>query len=204
MPQGVWAYLRVSTAKGEQELSLEEQERWAREHASGLGETLQLFPERASAKSVIGRPVFQKLIAELEGLPSAKRPKQIAVTSFDRLYRDMTDTLVVARTLRSLKVDLYVRNVGVVKADTFAQRAALVGQSMGGEAENEARSSRIKASWERRKREGKPTSNKVPYGLQRVRLVCIWHWFAPHCRAFQARSGATFGPYRQDRLGWQA
>jgi hypothetical protein len=119
---------------------------------------------------VIGRPVFQKLIAELEGLPSAKRPKQIAVTSFDRLSRDMTDTLVVARTLRSLKVDLYVRSVGVVKADTFAQRAALVGQSMGGEAENEARSNRIKASWERRKREGKPTSNKVPYGLQLGRV----------------------------------
>ena len=37
---------------------------------------------------------------------------------------------------------------------------------MGGEAENEARSNRMKASWERRRREGKPTSNKVPYGLE--------------------------------------
>jgi len=82
----------------------------------------------------------------------------------------MTDTLVVARTLRSLRVELFVRDVGIVKADTFAQRAALVGQSMGGEAENEARSNRIKASWERRKREGKPTSNKVPYGLQLGRV----------------------------------
>jgi hypothetical protein len=41
-----------------------------------------------------------------------------------------------------------------------------VGQSIGGDAENEARSKRTKDSWERRRREGKPTSNKVPYGLQ--------------------------------------
>jgi len=163
---GIWAYCRVSTAKSEQELSLEEQERWARTFAHEVGRELQIFRERASAKSTLGRPVFQNMIAGLQETPITKRPKQVVVTSLDRLSRDMTDTLLVARTLRELKIELYVRDVGVIRAETFAQRAALVGQSMGGEAENEARSNRMKASWRRRRDEGKPTSNKVPYGLQ--------------------------------------
>jgi DNA invertase Pin-like site-specific DNA recombinase len=193
-----------STAKGEQELPLEEQERWAREHASGLGEPLKVFSERASAKSVIGRPVFQKLIAELEELISMRRPKQIAVTSFDRLSRDMTDTLVASRTLRSLKVDLYVRGVGVAKADTFAQRAALVGQSMGDEAENEARSNRIKASWEAAgAKESRPPTkcltayNSVGYGeIRRMNATCrqkaiVQRGLATHSSGTRAESVRT-------------
>lgn len=152
--------------KGEQELSLEEQERWARGYAAAADEPVTVFPERASAKSILGRPVFQQMIAQLEELPAARRPRALVTTTLDRLSRSMEDTLAVARTLRALKVELYVRDVGAIKADTFAQRAALVGQSMGGEAENEAKSNRIRASWDRRRREGKPTSNRPPYGLQ--------------------------------------
>jgi len=163
-----WVYVRVSTTKGEQELSLEEQERWARSYAVPQGLDVRVFSERASAKSTVGRPVFQTMMAELDGLAPRQRPKLLAVTSLDRLSRDMTDTLVVARTLRTLRVELHSRDQGLIKAETFADRAALVGQSMGGEAENENRSKRMKASWERRRREGKPTSNKVPYGLQLV------------------------------------
>ncbi len=166
MPHGIWAYCRVSTTKGEQELSLDEQERWARKHAAAADQAITIFKERASAKTTIGRPEFQRMIAALQELPAAKRPQQLAVTSLDRLSRDMTDTLVVARALKGMKVELFVRDAGVIKAETFAQRAALAGQAMGGEAENEARSNRARASWERRRREGKPTSNKVPYGLQ--------------------------------------
>jgi DNA invertase Pin-like site-specific DNA recombinase len=166
MADGIWAYCRVSTTKEEQELSLAEQERWAKGHSEALGQSLTAFQERASAKNTVGRPVFQHMMASLQDLPPARRPRQIAVTSLDRLSRDMTDTLLVARTLRDLGVELLVRDMGVLRADTFAERAALVGQSMGGEAENEARSRRARASWERRRREGKPTSNKVPYGLQ--------------------------------------
>lgn len=166
MARGIWAYCRVSTTKGEQELSLDEQERWAKKHAAAADETVTIIKERASAKTTIGRPEFQRMIATLQELPTSRRPQQLAVTSLDRLSRDMTDTLLVARTLRSLKVDLYVRDAGIIKAETFAQRAALVGQSMGGEAENEARSNRARASWERRRLEGKPASNKSPYGLQ--------------------------------------
>ncbi len=167
MAQGaIWAYCRVSTSKSEQELSLEEQERWANIYARDAGCDLQIFREKASAKSTLGRPVFQKMIAGLQELVAAKRPRQVVVTSLDRLSRDMTDTLLVVRTLRELKIELFVRDVGPMRAETFAQRAALVGQSMGGEAENEARSNRMRASWERRRREGKPTSNKVPYGLE--------------------------------------
>ncbi len=166
MAHGIWAYCRVSTTKDEQELSLGEQERWAESYAAGLGEALVVFRERASARSTVGRPEFQRMMASVQGLPASQRPKQIVVTSLDRLSRDMTDTLVVTRTLRSLKVGLFIRDMGLIKAETFGDRAALVGRSMGGEAENEARSNRARASWDRRRREGKPTSNKSPYGLQ--------------------------------------
>lgn len=162
-----WAYCRVSTTKDEQELSLEQQEVWARGYAAQEGLELTIYPEGATAKRTIGRKEFQRMMSELADLPPARRPGQLLVTSFDLLSRDMTDTLLIARQLKELRVSLYIRGAGgVVKSETFAERAALVGQSMGGEAENEARSNRMRASWERRRREGKPTSNKVPYGLQ--------------------------------------
>lgn len=167
MNRTAWAYCRVSTTKDEQELSLEQQEAWARGFAAQEGLELTIYRERASAKRTIGRKEFQRMMSELADLPPARRPAQLLVTSFDRLSRDMTDTLLIARQLKELRVALYIRDAGgVVKSETFAERAALVGQSMGGEAENEARSNRARASWERRRREGKPTSNKVPYGLQ--------------------------------------
>jgi DNA invertase Pin-like site-specific DNA recombinase len=167
MNRSAWAYCRVSTTKDEQELSLEQQELWAQQYAEQEGLELAIFRERASAKRTIGRKEFQRMMSELVELSAARRPGALLVTSFDRLSRDMTDTLLIARQLKELRVQLYVRDAGgVVRSDTFADRAALVGQSMGGEAENEARSNRAKASWERRRREGKPMSNKVPYGLQ--------------------------------------
>lgn len=217
MARTIWAYCRVSTTKDEQELSLDEQERWAKKHAESENAELRIFRERASAKTTIGRPVFQGMLASLQELAAAKRPVQLAVTSLDRLSRDMTDTLNVSRMLRSVKVALYVRDVGVVAADTFAQRAALVGQSMGGEAENEARSNRARASWDRRRREGKPTSNKVPYGLQLenerdvpapessdwVRMAFEWHakGIGLHTIAIRFKEGAPPHTVRTPRVG---
>lgn len=217
MARGIWAYCRVSTTKGEKELSLEEQERWSRGHASSAGEEITVFRERASAKSTIGRPEFQRMMAAVQELAPAKRPRSIIATSLDRLSRDMTDMLLVARTLRTLKVELFVRDIGAVKADTFAQRAALVGQSMGGEAENEARSNRSRASWERRRREGKPTSNKVPYGLQLESERDVpapgssdwvrnaFEWYAQgiglHTIAIRFKEGAPAHTVRTPRLG---
>lgn len=164
-----WAYIRVSTTKTEQELSLEEQERWARLQADKDKASIRIWRERASAKSVIGRRIFSSLIHDLEELPAARRPRRLLVTSFDRLSRDMTDTLVGVRSLERLKVELFVRDQGAVSAKTFPEQAALVGQSLGGQAENWARSQRMKASFERRRREGKVTCNKPPYGLQVIK-----------------------------------
>ena len=96
------------------------------------------------------------------------RPKYVFATALDRLSRDMVDGMYVGRMLRSLMVTLFVYGRGEVRLDTFAERALFVGESMGGDAENEAKSKRSRDSWDRRRREGKPTSNKVPYGLQLV------------------------------------
>jgi DNA invertase Pin-like site-specific DNA recombinase len=164
-PGLVWAYCRVSTLKTEQELSLDEQVRWAEEYARIRGCTVRIFKERASAKTIIGRPQCAKMLGALEsGLETP--PTMLIATSFDRISRDMTDTLIIARALRASGVRFYIRDRGEIAMDSFADQASLVGQAMGGHAENEARSNRCKASWERRRREGKPTSNKAPYGLQ--------------------------------------
>lgn len=163
----IWAYCRVSTEKETQELSLADQERWARTHAQKSDAAIEIFREQASAKSVLGRPIFADMLKRLEELPAARRPQQIAVVAFDRLSRDLTDTLIVSRSLRRLKVDLFVRDAGgIVREETFGDKLAIIGRGIGAEAENAARSDRMRASWERRRREGKPASNRAPYGLQ--------------------------------------
>jgi DNA invertase Pin-like site-specific DNA recombinase len=155
----------VSTQKEEQELSLDEQTRWAEEFARHRAARLVTFKDKASAKTVIARPQCAKLLSALEN-QEGEIPEFLIATAFDRLSRDMTDTLLIARTLRQSGVKLYIRDRGEVAMNSFADQAAIVGQSMGGHAENEAKSSRCKASWERRHRQGKPMSNKSPYGLQ--------------------------------------
>ena len=163
-----WAYCRVSTRKEEQEDSLDEQRDRAIAFATERHFELRLFTEQASAKSITGRPVISSLLAELETLTARNRPKYLFITALDRLSRDMVDGMYVGRMLRSLKVTLFLHGRGEVRLDTFAERALFVGESMGGDAENEAKSKRSRDSWDRRRREGKPTSNKVPYGLQLI------------------------------------
>ena len=162
----IWAYCRVSTRKAEQELSLEQQIGWAESFARQKGAKLTIFSERASAKTITSRAECVRMLQSLESAKPAERPELLLATSFDRLSRDITDTLILARSLRLAGVQLYVRDRGFIAMESFADQASIVGQAMGGHAENEARSNRIKASWQRRRLEGKPTSNKSPYGLQ--------------------------------------
>lgn len=161
-----WAYCRVSTRKEEQEESLDSQEAWARSFAQEAGATLRVFSERQSAKTTIGRPIFNGMMADLAAMPKARRPKYLLVTALDRLSRSTRDTLNVIEALREYNVTIFDRRLGEVTATEFPQVASLIGMSLAGEAENFGRSQRMKQSWERRRAEGKPTSNKVPYGLQ--------------------------------------
>lgn len=144
---------------------MDEQVRWAKEAAAAAGAAIRLFEERASAKTIVSRPECSRLLSLMED-GEEPLPEMLLATSFDRLSRDVTDTLVLARSLRTTGIRLLIRDRGIVPMETFADQAALVGQAMGGHAENDAKSARSRASWERRRREGKPTSNKVPYGLQ--------------------------------------
>ena len=164
MPE-VWAYCRVSTLKTEQELSLEEQSLRAEKFARNQDCTIKIFVERKSAKSLLHRPVLTKLLEDLESLKPRQRPKFVYATAFDRMGRDMADCVYIGHQCRRLSVGLWIGN-SEFKLNTFAERMNFVGQSIGGDAENEARSRRSRDSWDRRRREGKPTSNKVPYGLQ--------------------------------------
>jgi len=156
----------VSTRKEEQEESLEAQEAWARDFAAKNGAAVHVIGERASAKSTVGRPLFNRMIADLAALPKADRPELLLVTALDRLSRSTRDTLNVIEALREFRVTLFQRNIGPITAEEFPKLAALVGMSLAGEAENYGRSIRTKQMWDKRRAEGKPASNKVPYGLQ--------------------------------------
>jgi DNA invertase Pin-like site-specific DNA recombinase len=161
-----WAYCRVSTSKEEQEESLEAQAAWAETFAAEHGVDAVIVREQASAKTTIGRPKFNKMMADIAALPKPQRPQYLLVTALDRLSRNTRDTLNVIEALRESSVALYQRGLGAITAEDFPRLAALVGMSLAGEAENYGRSIRMKQSWDKRRSEGKPTSNKVPYGLQ--------------------------------------
>jgi DNA invertase Pin-like site-specific DNA recombinase len=162
----MWAYCRVSTTKEEQEESLDAQATWAQEFARAKHCELIVVREQASAKTTVGRPRFNAMMADLAALPKGRRPQFLVVTSLDRLSRNTRDTLNVIEALRELNVTLFQRGLGPITAEDFPRLAALVGMSLAGEAENYARSLRMLQSWDKRRAEGKPTSNKVPYGLQ--------------------------------------
>lgn len=165
-PRLAWAYCRVSTTKHEQELSLDEQVRWAEQYAEANHLSLRVFSEKASAKTIVQRSVCVEMLRDLRALPNAKRPHVLVATSFDRLARDIFDAFTLFGDLRDAGVQLYIRDAGQMQMQSPADAAILFGRAFGGHAENDARSARIRASWERRRREGKPTSNKVPYGIQ--------------------------------------
>jgi DNA invertase Pin-like site-specific DNA recombinase len=73
--KSAWAYCRVSTTKDEQEESLEAQAAWAERFAREQGATLRIVREQASAKTTVGRPRFNAMMAELGALPKARRPE---------------------------------------------------------------------------------------------------------------------------------
>jgi DNA invertase Pin-like site-specific DNA recombinase len=108
------------------------------------------------------------MLQALRDAPADIKPAVILATSFDRLARDVFDAFTLFGTLREAAVEVYVRDGGPMKMRSPIDAAILFGRAFGGHAENQARSDRMKASWERRRREGKPTSNKMPYGIQLV------------------------------------
>ncbi len=142
----VWAYCRVSTRNAEQESSMLEQRSRAEAFAVARTCALHVVEERASARTLTARPRLLAMLREIEATPSRDRPRFVFVTAFDRLARDMIDAASFARSLAEQKVALHVMGRGDVDLRTFADRAAFVGESMGGDAENEARSARAKAS----------------------------------------------------------
>jgi DNA invertase Pin-like site-specific DNA recombinase len=193
-----WAYCRVSTTKEEQEESLEAQGAWAEQFARDNEAIVRVVREQASAKTTIGRPRFNEMMAELSGLPKAQRPQYLLVTALDRLSRSTRDTLNVIEALRECRVTLYQRGLGPITAEDFPRLAALIGMSLAGEAENYGRSVRMKQSWDKRRAEGKPTSNKVPYGLQLRggRDIIIAESGAWVSRAFEWYGSGALGMYR--------
>jgi DNA invertase Pin-like site-specific DNA recombinase len=161
-----WAYCRVSTTKDEQELSLEEQIAWATSYAQSNNLRLRVFSEKASAKTIVQRPIIVSMLQAIRDADPAQKPALIIATSFDRLARDVFDSFTLFGTLRDAAVEVFVRDGGPMKMQSPVDAAILFGRAFGGHAENQARSDRMKASWERRRRQGKPTSNKMPYGIQ--------------------------------------
>ena len=106
------------------------------------------------------------MLDEIQDLKASERPRYLLTVSLDRLSRDILDNGMIFYLLRERGIEVYTRDDGFVQTDSFAEIAALTGRAMGAHAEREGPRLLMKGSWARRRHEGNPTSNKVPYGLQ--------------------------------------
>lgn len=104
------AYIRVSTNKEEQELSLENQREFFERYITSRGDNLlHIYSDKGkSATKMKNRKDLQKL------LKAAKRGEfqKLYVKDISRLFRNTLDFIVVSRELASLGIQLHLVNMG--------------------------------------------------------------------------------------------
>ncbi len=161
----LFGYLRVSTLNAAQDISLEDQERRLRAYAAAKGQEIRLFAERKSGKDYENRPIFNAMLSELRALKPKDRPSELIIVKLDRFGRSSEDAPWLGKQLRQLGVRLVSLDEGSLNADEFGEQAKMAALSIGAMAENAQKSSRMRASYERRRREGKVAANVAPYGL---------------------------------------
>ena len=135
------AYVRVSTNKEEQELSLENQTEFFKKHVEARGDTLvSIYSDKGkSATKMKNRKELQKL------LKAAERGdfKKLYVKDISRLFRNTLDFITVSRQLAEHNVLLHLVNMGEGKdIDTFTLNL----MAMLAENESQKMSERIKFS----------------------------------------------------------
>lgn len=104
------AYIRVSTNKEEQELSLENQREFFEKYVNQRGDTLlEIYSDKGkSATKMQNRKGLQRLLsAARKGLF-----QKLYVKDISRLFRNTLDFIVVSRELASLGVQLHLVNMG--------------------------------------------------------------------------------------------
>jgi DNA invertase Pin-like site-specific DNA recombinase len=134
-------YVRVSTNKEEQELSLENQTEFFTKYITGRGdELIAIYSDKGkSATKMQNRKELQKM------LKAAQRGdfKKLYVKDISRLFRNTFDFIVVTRQLAEYGVSLHLVNMGEGKdIDTFTLNL----MAMLAENESQKMSERIKFS----------------------------------------------------------
>ena len=104
------AYIRVSTNKEEQELSLEHQRSFFSEYIERRGDTLvRIYSDKGKSATQM------KNRKELNALLAAAKQKQfekLYVKDISRLFRNMLDFITVSRQLQDLGIQLHLVNMG--------------------------------------------------------------------------------------------
>lgn len=112
------AYVRVSTNKEEQELSLEHQQEFFERYINGRGdELLRIFSDKGkSATKMKNRKELNKLLKDAR----LKKFDKLYVKDISRLFRNTLDFITISRELQDLGVSLHLVNMGEGKdIDTF-------------------------------------------------------------------------------------
>jgi site-specific DNA recombinase len=160
-----WAYLAVSSAK--QRDTLPDQESWAKAAAKANGWALtKTFKDVSSGKEGT-RQLFGDLISELEDTPKAKRPARVLMIRLDRTGRGLgLDAMGALAKVHSLGVTVHTREDGDVALTRAADTIRPILRVLTGALENEARSDKSKATYERRRALGKFVGSRPPYGTR--------------------------------------
>ena len=112
------AYIRVSTNKEEQELSLEHQHEFFQKYISNRGdELIKIYSDKGkSATKMKNRKELNALLTAA----GQKKFDKLYVKDISRLFRNTLDFITVSRKLQDLGIQLHLVNMGEGKdIDTF-------------------------------------------------------------------------------------
>jgi len=160
-----WAFLVVSS--DQQEVTLDDQARWARDIAAEKGWAIaREFRGVASGRDG-PRSLLREMIAALRALPASARPAWILMIRADRLGRGrVVDTQIVLHDIVDMGVRIWTRDGGELKVDSAVDQIIASVKAGLAQLENEVRSDKRRATIAKKRAAGLPVSPQRPYGLK--------------------------------------
>ncbi|HEY1656219.1 MAG TPA: recombinase family protein [Candidatus Tumulicola sp.] len=158
-----WSYVVVSSEQ--QNETLEDQARWARDVAAANGWTItRSFSGVSTGKDGV-RKLLEDLLAELRSTPKAQRPQRVLTIRIDRLGRgDGLEAMGALAQIRRLGVILHTRTDGDVRLERATDSILPAIMAITAGIENEVRSEKWRAVHARRRAAGLHVG-QVPFGV---------------------------------------
>jgi hypothetical protein len=165
------AWVLAVVSSEQQSETLQFQRAWAQEVAKAQGwriDRLGDFDGVGSGKDG-PRLIVKRMIAELEKLPQARRPKFLLMIRLDRLGRgeQIHETQAAVSEIIRLGVTIWMREpAGELRANTLVEQFGIAFSAMQSASENLIRRDKILNVYKRKREAGKVIGNRRPYGLK--------------------------------------